>query len=198
MTAHLFETNTDSPLTIFTGHSWGKAPSETALNRIDLHSAAPDCPADQRIHSWSRPSAPPCAPATPPRPEVVDEDAAGVAVAAHWRAHHEIFRYVGSLSGRLTRLTLAWLFMQVLASATFALIIREIRREQLYRTDVIPPEFAQSLVRSICLAAVFGASVPLSFLITGTGAYLCWLAAPIVLVAARRIQSRTVRRPPAS
>ncbi|WP_328456600.1 TMEM175 family protein [Amycolatopsis sp. NBC_00438] len=141
-------------------------------------------------------------------------------IAAHWRAHHEIFRYVGSLSPRLTSLTLAWLFMQVLmpfatraltaegafpprfsfyalvqvlASTTFALIIREIRREHLYRTDVTPPEFAQSLVRSICLAAVFGVSVPLSFLITGTGAYLCWLAAPIVLAAARRIQGRRVR-----
>jgi uncharacterized membrane protein len=141
-------------------------------------------------------------------------------VAAHWRAHHEIFRYVDSLSPRLTTLTLAWLFMQVLmpfatrvltadgafpprfslyalvqvlASASFALLIREIRRGALYRTDIAPPVFAQSLVRSICLAAVFGVSVPLSFLITGTGAYLCWLAAPIVLAAARRIQGRAVR-----
>lgn len=138
-------------------------------------------------------------------------------ISAHWRAHHEIFRYVGSLSGRLTSLTLAWLFMQVLmpfatrvitahgafpprfslyaivqvlASASFALIIREIRREHLYRTDVPPPEFAQSLVRSSCLAAVFGVSVPLSFVTTSTGAYLCWLAAPIVLAVAGRIQAR--------
>lgn len=141
-------------------------------------------------------------------------------IAAHWRAHHEIFRYVDSLSSRLTSLTLVWLFMQVLmpfatrvltadgafpprfsvyalvqvlASTSFALIIREIRRERLYRTDVEPPELAQSLVRSICLAAVFGVSVPVSFLVTGTGAYLCWLAAPIVLSAARRIQGRAVR-----
>ena len=114
-------------------------------------------------------------------------------IAAHWRAHHEIFRYVRSLSSRLTSLTLVWLFMQVLmpfatrvitadgafpprfslyaivqvlASASFALIIREIRREHLYRTDVPPRVFAQSLVRSICLAAVFAVSVPVSFLIT--------------------------------
>ncbi|MFB4303898.1 hypothetical protein [Actinomadura sp. NTSP31] len=45
--------------------------------------------------------------------------------------------------------------------------------------------FAQSLVRSICLAAAFGVSVP--FLTTSTGAYLCWLAAPIVLAVARRL-----------
>ncbi|TCO59845.1 TMEM175 family protein [Actinocrispum wychmicini] len=32
----------------------------------------------------------------------------------HWRAHHEIFRYVHTVSGRLTGLTLVWLFMQVL------------------------------------------------------------------------------------
>lgn len=141
-------------------------------------------------------------------------------IAAHWRAHHEIFRYVDSLSPRLTSLTLAWLFMQVLmpfatrvltadgafpprfsfyalvqvlASASFALIIREVRRERLYRADVAPPVFAQSLVRSVCLAVVFGVSVPLSFLITGTGAYLCWLAAPVVLATARRIQGRAIR-----
>ncbi|MEV5573854.1 TMEM175 family protein [Spirillospora sp. NPDC052269] len=149
-----------------------------------------------------------------------------VVISAHWRAHHEIFRYVQSLGGRLTGLTLTWLFMQVLmpfatrvltadgafpprfslyaivqvlASATFALIIREIRREHLYRTDVPPREFSQSLVRSICLATVFGVSVPVAFLTTGTSAYLCWLAAPIVLAVARHVQeaSRT-RRPPAA
>ncbi|WP_405742620.1 TMEM175 family protein [Streptomyces sp. NBC_01525] len=37
-----------------------------------------------------------------------------VVIAAHWRAHHEIFRHVRSLNSRLTSLTLAWLFMQVL------------------------------------------------------------------------------------
>ncbi|WP_020670143.1 TMEM175 family protein [Amycolatopsis nigrescens] len=143
-----------------------------------------------------------------------------VVIAAHWRAHHEIFQYVHSLSGRLTSLTLAWLFIQVLmpfatrvitadgdfpprfslyaivqvlASATFALIIREIRREHLYRTDVPPRVFAESLVRSICLAAVFGMSIPVAFLTTSTGAYLCWLAAPLVLAVARRIQGRAAR-----
>src|ERR1051325_2954560 len=76
-----------------------------------------------------------------------------VVIAAHWRAHHEIFRHVRSVSSRLTSLTLTWLFrqvvvpfatrvitadgafaprfsfyaiVQVLASASFALIIREI------------------------------------------------------------------------
>lgn len=140
-----------------------------------------------------------------------------VVIAAHWRAHHEIFRYVRSLSSRLTSLTLAWLFIQilmpfatrvitadgafpprfslyaivqVLASALIALMVREIRREHLYRTDVPPRAFAQSRVRSICLAAVFGASVPVSFLTTSTGAYLCWLTAPLVLAVAQRVQNR--------
>ncbi|WP_033291788.1 TMEM175 family protein [Amycolatopsis jejuensis] len=143
-----------------------------------------------------------------------------VVIAAHWRANHEIFRSVGALNSRLISLTLAWLFMQVLmpfatrvltadgafpprfsfyalvqvlASATFALIIREVRRRHLYRTDVPPRAFAQSLVRSICLATVFGLSVPISFLTTSTGAYLCWLTAPIVLAVAGRIQDRAVR-----
>ncbi|WP_409491070.1 TMEM175 family protein [Amycolatopsis sp. cmx-11-12] len=140
-----------------------------------------------------------------------------VVIAAHWRAHHEIFPYVRSLSSRLISLTLVWLFMQVLmpfatrvitadgafplrfslyamvqvlASASFALIIREIRREHLYRTDGPPRVFAQSLTRSICLATVFGVSIPVSFLTEDTSAYLCWLAAPIALAIARRVQDR--------
>ncbi|WP_432108856.1 TMEM175 family protein [Streptomyces sp. AA1529] len=144
-----------------------------------------------------------------------------VVIAAHWRAHHEIFRYVGSPSSRLTSLTLAWLFMQilmpfatrvitadgafpprfslyaivqVLASTLIALMIREIRHEHLYRTDAPPRAFARSRVRSLCLAAVFGASVPVSFVTTSTGAYLCWLTAPLVLTVAQRVQNRAPTR----
>ncbi|WP_051111697.1 TMEM175 family protein [Sciscionella marina] len=140
-----------------------------------------------------------------------------VVIAAHWRANHEIFRYVRALNSRLTTLTLLWLFMQVLmpfatrvitaqgafplrfslyaivqvlASASTALIIREIRRRHLYRADGPLRVFAQNLVRSICLVAVFAVSVPVAFLTESTGAYLCWLAAPIVLTVARRIQGR--------
>ncbi|MFI9450145.1 TMEM175 family protein [Amycolatopsis sp. NPDC052450] len=140
-----------------------------------------------------------------------------VVISAHWRAHHEIFPHVRSLNGRLISLTLGWLFMQVLmpfatrvitaegafplrfslyamvqvlASASFALIIREIRREHLYRTDGPPRVFAQSLTRSICLAAVFGVSIPVSFVTENAGAYLCWLVAPIALAIARRVQDR--------
>ncbi|MER8234104.1 TMEM175 family protein [Streptomyces sp. NPDC094049] len=144
-----------------------------------------------------------------------------VVIAAHWRAHHEIFRYVRTLDSRLTSLTLVWLFMQilmpfatrvltsdsafpprfslyalvqVLASTTFALIIREIRRAHLYRADAPPRVFAESLVRSVCLASVFGVSIPLAFLLRGPGAYLCWLAAPIVLGVAQRVQRRASAR----
>ncbi len=140
-----------------------------------------------------------------------------VVIAAHWRAHHEIFRHVRSLSSRLTGLTLAWLFMQVLmpfatrlitadgafpprftlyatvqvlASALIALMIREIRCERLYLTGAPPRTLALSRVRSLCLAAVFGVSVPVSFLTTSTGAYLCWLTAPVVLAVAQRLQNR--------
>ncbi|GAA2102106.1 TMEM175 family protein [Streptomyces albiaxialis] len=141
-----------------------------------------------------------------------------VVIAAHWRAHHEIFQHVRALSSRLTSLTLAWLFIQVLmpfatrvitaegafpprfslyaltqvlASATFALIIREVRRAHLYRADVPPRAFAQNRVRSLCLASVFALSVPVAFLTTSTGAYLSWLAAPVVLAVAGRIQRRS-------
>ncbi|EWM16188.1 TMEM175 family protein [Kutzneria sp. 744] len=137
-----------------------------------------------------------------------------VVIAAHWRAHHDTFRHVGSVSPRLTSLTLVWLFMQVvmpfatrvitaegafaprfslyaivqvLASATLALIIRQIRRERLYRGDVPPEVFSPILVRSICLASVFAVSVPVSFFTTN--AFVCWLAIPVVLTVARMIQS---------
>lgn len=139
-----------------------------------------------------------------------------VVIAAHWRAHHEIFRYVRSLSSRLTSLTLAWLFMQVLmpfatrvitadgafaprfsfyalvqvlASTLLALIVRQIRREHLYRAEAPSRVFAQSRLRSICLAAVFGLSIPVAFLTSGTGAYLCWLLSPLVLAVAQRVRN---------
>ncbi|MBN6039641.1 TMEM175 family protein [Amycolatopsis sp. 195334CR] len=107
-------------------------------------------------------------------------------IAAHWRAHHEIFRHVGSLTPRLTSLTLVWLFMQVLMPFATRVLTAE---------GAFPPRFSwyalvQSLVRSVCLAAVFGVSISVSFVAPGTGAYLCWLAAPIVLTAARRVQRR--------
>jgi uncharacterized membrane protein len=143
-----------------------------------------------------------------------------VVIAAHWRANHEIFRHVTALSTRLTSLTLLWLFMQVLmpfatrvltaegafaprfslyalvqvlASATFALIVREIRRDRLYRGETPPLVFAQNLTRSLCLVTVFAVSVPVAFLTSPTGVYLCWLAAPITLQIARRVQEKTAR-----
>lgn len=79
--------------------------------------------------------------------------------------------------------------VQVLASTLIALIIREIRRAHLYRTDVPPRAFAQSRLRSICLAAVFGASIPVSFLTTSTVAYLSWLAAPTALALDQHLQN---------
>ncbi|MEU8760497.1 TMEM175 family protein [Streptomyces sp. NPDC048659] len=136
-----------------------------------------------------------------------------VVISAHWRAHHEVFRSVRALDSRLITLTLAWLFMQVLmpfatrvittdsafaprfslyalvqvlASAAFALTVREIRRARLYAPDTPPGAFDATLVRSLCLAAVFALSIPVAFL-AGTAAYLCWLAAPIVLGLARRV-----------
>ncbi|MFE9392947.1 TMEM175 family protein [Streptomyces sp. NPDC006784] len=139
-----------------------------------------------------------------------------VVIAAHRRAHHEILRHTDAPNSRLTSPTLAWLFMQVLmpfatrvitadgafpprfslytivqvlASTLIALMIREIRHERLYRTGVPPRALARSRVRSLCLAAVFGASVPVSFLTTSTGAYLCWLTAPLVLTVAQGVQN---------
>ncbi len=51
-----------------------------------------------------------------------------------------------------------------------------------------------SMSSSVRLAAVFGASVPVSFVTTSTGAYLCWLTAPLVLTVAQRVQNRAPTR----
>src|SRR4051794_6272309 len=35
-------------------------------------------------------------------------------IGAHWRGHHQVFRYVTSISGPVTTLTIYWLLMQVI------------------------------------------------------------------------------------
>jgi TMEM175 potassium channel family protein len=124
-------------------------------------------------------------------------------IAAHWRSHHRIFRYVTHLDGRLTGLTMAWLFAQVimpfatrlltgdgafqarfgfyavvqLASfATFALMVYEIQRKHLYRDDTPPTLFSHSYVRLLGIGAGFGLSIPVSLFTHYS--YVCWFVAP--------------------
>jgi uncharacterized membrane protein len=126
-------------------------------------------------------------------------------IAAHWRAHHAIFRYVTHLDGHLVGLTIAWLFAQVivpfatrvltgngafqfrfgfysavemLAFISFVLMVREVQRKHLYRDNIPPTLFRHSYIRLLGFAAGFALSIPVSFF-TGWS-YLFWVAGPVV------------------
>lgn len=126
-------------------------------------------------------------------------------IAAHWRGHHRVFRYVTHLDGRLTGLTMTWLFMQVIVPfatrvltgdgafqarfgfyavvqiasfVPFALMVREIKRNHLYRANTPPTMFSSTYVRMIGIGAGFALSIPVS-LFTHY-AYICWIVAPVL------------------
>ncbi|MFF7469188.1 TMEM175 family protein [Streptomyces sp. NPDC008092] len=128
-----------------------------------------------------------------------------VVIAAHWRAHHRVFRYVTALNGRLTSLTVYWLLLLVItpfatdvisghgafqvrfvfyatvqfaACVLFLLMVREIRRAGLHRTDAPAEAFSLVTRRSATAAAAFLVSVPISFLTAY--AYLCWILIPVI------------------
>jgi uncharacterized membrane protein len=132
-------------------------------------------------------------------------------ISAHWQGHHRVFRYVTYLDGRLTGLTLGWLFTQVvipfatrvivgdgafqsrfgfyavvqLASFTmFTLMMREIETHRLYRVDTPANLFRHAYLQEIGMAAGFLISIPVSFF-TGW-AYVCWVAGPLVASVIRR------------
>jgi uncharacterized membrane protein len=132
-------------------------------------------------------------------------------IAAHWSAHHRVFRYVTTLGGRLTGLSLIWLFMQVVtpfatrvitgqgafqarlgfyalvqcaAFVLFLLILREIRTRGLYRDNT--PLEKLSYTRTATRLAGFLASIPISFLTHW--AYVCWIAPPVLLDIRRLVR----------
>jgi uncharacterized membrane protein len=132
-------------------------------------------------------------------------------IAAHWRGHHRVFRYVTSLSGRMTGLTLAWLFMQVVtpfatrvltgdgafearfdfyalvqgaASVLFILMIREVHTHQLFRGGKRPPIFDHPYQRTVAIAGGFLVSIPVSFFTHW--AYVCWFVPSVAVGALRR------------
>lgn len=136
-------------------------------------------------------------------------------IGGHWRGHHRVFRYVTTLGGRLPRLTLLWLLMQVitpfatrvltgegafqvrfifyagiqaLAGVFFLLIIREIGRYGLTREDTPPRMLRQASIQTAVLAAAFLISIPISFL--SEWAYACWIVIPVVGGVATRIARR--------
>ncbi|PWU46057.1 DUF1211 domain-containing protein [Micromonospora globispora] len=138
-----------------------------------------------------------------------------VVIGAHWDGHHRVFRYVTSLGGRLSRLSMYWLLMQVVtpfatkvltgdgafqvrfgfyaavqaaAGLLFLLMVREIRRNHLYRLGTPPGMFTNAIVRTGVLAGAFLVSIPMSFFTAYS--YLCWIAMPVVTAIVMRILRR--------
>jgi uncharacterized membrane protein len=139
-----------------------------------------------------------------------------VVIAAHWRSHHRVFRYVTATNSRLTALTMYWLLMLVItpfatdvigghgafqarfvfyatvqftACLLFILMVREVRRDDLYRIGTSPELFSRTIRRIGMVAIGFLVSIPVS-LLTGW-AYLCWVVVPVAdsVVDARRTRS---------
>lgn len=134
-------------------------------------------------------------------------------IGAHWNAHHQIFRHVTSLGGRLTGLTMLWLFMQVvtpfatrvitgdgafqarfgfyavvqvLADLLFALMLREVQREKLYGPATPPGLFRRAYIRDGGLIIGFAVSIPVSFVTSYS--WLCWIAMPFAVAIGQRFQ----------
>jgi uncharacterized membrane protein len=139
-----------------------------------------------------------------------------VVIAAHWRSHHRVFRYVAATNSRLTSLTMYWLLMLVItpfatdvigghgafqarfvfyatvqfaACLLFILMVREVRRDDLYRVGTPPELFSRAIRRLSMVAVGFLVSIPVS-LVTGW-AYLCWIVVPVAdsIIDTRRNRS---------
>lgn len=134
-------------------------------------------------------------------------------IAARWNEHHRMFRYVHSLGGRLTGLTMLWLFtmvvtpfatrvitgddafqvrfgfyavIQILSSLIYGLMLREVRREHLYVSSIPNGMFSQTALRTAGIIFGFAISIPVSFFTQYS--YLCWIAIPFLLGLAHRFQ----------
>ena len=136
-----------------------------------------------------------------------------VVIAAHWRAHHRVFRYVTASNSRVAFLTVYWLLMLVITPfatgvlngdgafqvrfvfyaavqfggcVLFMLMDREVRRDDLYRMGTPPEVFSRAVRRIGIVAAAFLVSVPVAFFTEY--AYVCWILVPVIdrIASARR------------
>jgi uncharacterized membrane protein len=143
-------------------------------------------------------------------------------IAAHWRAHHEVFRYVGASSSRLVQLNIWWLFLTVVTPFTtkmlydgstnlarfsayaiaqtlqfgiFAVMVQVIRRRRLLRDAADLPRLVVPYRRSIIFVVTFGASVPI-YALVGPPAFVLWFGVPFGALIVRRVHERSARRRP--
>jgi TMEM175 potassium channel family protein len=134
-------------------------------------------------------------------------------ISRRWAAHHQIFRYVTHLDGRLRGLTMAWLFTQIVtpfatrvivgegafqvrfgfyvlvqlvSQAVFTLMVREVESRHLYRDDTPPDLFRRTYFREIGMAVGFAVAVPVSFVTQW--AYALWALGPLTMNLLRRFR----------
>lgn len=140
-------------------------------------------------------------------------------IGTHWANHHKIARYVTRLGGRLTLVTMLWLFtlvvtpfatrvlsggdggfqvrfilyaaVQALSGFFYLLVVRQIQVHRLYRPDTPPDIFGNAYFGSGALAVGFLVSIPVAF--HTTYAYDCWIAFPIAIALARHLYQRRAK-----
>jgi len=147
-------------------------------------------------------------------------------IGAHWTSHHAVFRWVRRLGGHVRRLNLLWLMIMVLmpfvtkvltesdegsgfvvrfglyavaqvaAAVLFVLMLRAMRRYDLFRPGVPARVVDSGLIRSATMIVMFGVSIPIAF--TGEWAYLAWIATPLATWFVRFALRRPSTRRPSS
>lgn len=137
-------------------------------------------------------------------------------IGQHWAAHHAVFRWVRRLGGRVQRLNMLWLMIlvltpyitklltegegggfivrfglyalaQAIAGVLFVLMIRDMRRYDLFRVGVPEEAISATVLSSAVMASVFAISIPVA-LVAGRWAYLVWIAMPAAFRIAGRIR----------
>lgn len=127
-------------------------------------------------------------------------------IAAHWRFHHTLYRYVRRVSHRLVRLNFAWLFMLVITPFTTKLIssagddllsfaiyaatealqfgLMGVMAAVILHQGLAHPQLPASRLklmiwRVIPFAVAFAISIPIYPLIGGAG-YWTWAIVPLI------------------
>lgn len=144
-----------------------------------------------------------------------------VVIGAHWSGHHRVFRYVETMGGKLSLLTLLWLLMQVItpfatkvlngdgafqarftfyasvqvvAGLLFMAMVATVRRHELLREGTPREVTTVSLAASASLAAALLVSIPAAF--ATHYAYAWWVLVPVFSAVTRRVLRRRATAAP--
>ena len=140
-------------------------------------------------------------------------------IAAHWRFHHGLFRFVRHVSSQVVSINFGWLFLLIITPFTtklisfghddalrfgtyaatealqfgiFAVLILVILRQKLLHPGVDPARVRRKLWNVLPLSGAFAVSIPFHLLI-GSKAFWIWALVPIVTgsIERRRLGQRS-------